>query len=98
MPSLSTSEVDQRLGGHAGWTRNGDEIDEAVRVRRFQRAMKFVNTVADAAKAADHHPDININYNRVTMTLSTHSEGGITEKDFALATKIDDAAGTLTPS
>jgi 4a-hydroxytetrahydrobiopterin dehydratase len=94
MASLSTSEVDQRLGGHAGWTRNGDELTKQFSFGDFKQAMKFVNAVADAANAADHHPDMNISYNRVTMTLSTHSEGGITEKDFALATKIDDAAGT----
>ena len=53
--------------------------------------MAFVNKVAQAAKAADHHPDIEINYNRVKLTLSTHSEGGLTDKDFALARSIDAA-------
>ena len=54
--------------------------------------MAFVNRVAEAAEAADHHPDIKISYNRVKMTLSTHSEGGVTEKDFDLAGRIDEAA------
>ena len=58
----------------------------------FKRAMSFVNRVADAANAADHHPDITINYNRVTTTLSTHSEGGVTDKDIDMASKIDAAA------
>jgi 4a-hydroxytetrahydrobiopterin dehydratase len=55
--------------------------------------MGFVNRVAEAAEAADHHPDIKISYNKVKMSLSTHSEGGVTEKDFELAGKIDEAAG-----
>ncbi len=94
MASLSTRDIDERLGAHAGWTRDGDALTKQFTFGDFKQAMQFVNAVADAANAADHHPDITINYNRVTMTLSTHSEGGITEKDFALATKIDDAAGT----
>ena len=92
MPSLSTSEVDQRLPSHRGWTRKGDEISKEFTFADFRQAMAFVNKVADAANAADHHPDISISYNHVTMTLSTHSEGGVTEKDFDMAGKIDAAA------
>ena len=92
MPSLSATEVDQRLPKHGGWTRKGDEITKEFKFGDFREAMTFVNKVADAANAADHHPDIMISYNRVTMTLSTHSEGGVTEKDFDMATKIDAAA------
>jgi 4a-hydroxytetrahydrobiopterin dehydratase len=93
MTSLSAAEVDTRVRQHTGWEHHGDEITKQFSFGDFKQAMTFVNKVADAANAADHHPDITINYNRVTMTLSTHSEGGITEKDFALATKIDAAAG-----
>jgi len=89
MPVLSGAEVDERLKGLAGWSRHGDEIRKEYKFRNFVEAMAFVNTVAQAAEAADHHPDITINYNRVTMALSTHSEGGVTDKDLDMAPKID---------
>lgn len=92
MPSLSATEVDQRLPKLGGWTRNGDEISKEFEFKDFRQAMTFVNKVADAANTADHHPDIMISYNHVKMTLSTHSEGGVTEKDFDLAAKIDAVA------
>jgi 4a-hydroxytetrahydrobiopterin dehydratase len=92
MPALSTADVDARLGGHAGWTRSGDEISKQYSFKDFREAMSFVNRVADAANAADHHPDILIQYSKVTATLSTHSEGGITAKDFDMAANIDAAA------
>lgn len=91
MAHLSASEVDARLGGHPGWERRGDEIRKEFAFADFRKAMAFVNRVAEEANAADHHPDIAINYNRVTMTLSTHSEGGVTEKDFEMAVRIDAA-------
>ncbi len=75
----------------AGWARDGDAIHREFTFKDFAAAMAFVNKVAQAAEAADHHPDIDIRYNRVTMALSTHSEGGVTEKDFALASRIDAA-------
>src|SRR5581483_2010485 len=93
MPALTTAEVDSRLSSRPGWTREGDEIRKQFTFRDFRQAMAFVNRVADAANTADHHPDITINYNRVTMSLSTHSEGGVTQKDFDLAAAIDAAAG-----
>ena len=74
-----------------GWERDGDEIEKRFRFDDFTASMAFVNRVADLAEAADHHPDIAIKYNRVKLTLSTHSEGGVTEKDFALAAQIDAA-------
>jgi 4a-hydroxytetrahydrobiopterin dehydratase len=92
MASLATNEVEQRLRTHTGWERRGDEIRKEFQFSDFRQAMSFVNRVADAANEADHHPDIDIRYSRVVMTLSTHSEGGITEKDFDLASKIDAAA------
>ena len=92
MAVLSADEVDGRLRSMRGWQRSGDEISKQFEFADFKAAMVFVNQVADAANGADHHPDIMINYNRVTMTLSTHSEGGVTEKDVAMATKIDAAA------
>jgi len=89
---LDDNDIAARLGRLAGWQREGDAITKEFRFPDFRAAVAFVNKVADAAERADHHPDITINYDRVRMTLSTHSEGGLTEKDFALASEIDAAA------
>ena len=90
--ALSKSEVETRLAGMDGWKRDDEEIEKKFQFAGFKQAMAFVNRVADAADAADHHPDIKISYDKVKMSLSTHSEGGVTEKDFALAAQIDAAA------
>jgi 4a-hydroxytetrahydrobiopterin dehydratase len=89
MPPLSKDEVNARLADLQGWKRDDDEIEKEYKFADFKEAMAFVNQVADLAEAANHHPEIEINYNRVEIALSTHSEGGITEKDFALAAEID---------
>ena len=67
----------------------GKEIRKKFELKDFVRAMGFVNSVALLAEKANHHPDIDIRWNAVTLTLSTHSAGGLTEKDFVLARKID---------
>jgi len=90
--ALTKSEVEARLADMDGWKRDDDEIEKKFQFAGFKQAMAFVNRVADAAEAADHHPDIKISYDKVKISLSTHSEGGVTEKDFALAAKIDAAA------
>ena len=72
-----------------GWENNGKEITRAYKFSDFKEAMLFVNRVAGLAETADHHPDILIRYNKVQLTLSTHSAGGLTEKDFSLARQID---------
>lgn len=89
MPALSKNDVQSRLSSLSGWTLKGDEIEKEFEFADFSGSMAFVNKVAAAAEAMDHHPDISIKYNRVSLTLSTHSEGGLTEKDFALAGQID---------
>jgi 4a-hydroxytetrahydrobiopterin dehydratase len=89
---MSSGEVEEKLKSREGWQRDGEAIRREFKFKDFRRAMGFVNTVAGAAEAMDHHPDITINYNRVTMVLSTHSEGGVTARDFDLASKIDAAA------
>jgi 4a-hydroxytetrahydrobiopterin dehydratase len=89
VPALSSKDVDERLKSVMGWKRDGDEIEKKFQFADFKEAMQFVNKVAAAADAADHHPDIKIQYNKVKLTLSTHSEGGVTEKDFSLAQQID---------
>jgi 4a-hydroxytetrahydrobiopterin dehydratase len=93
MAKLSDAQVTENLKALPGWERQGDSIRKMYRFKEFMDAIGFVNRVAEKAEAADHHPDITINYTRVTMSCSTHSEGGITEKDFRLAREIERAAG-----
>ena len=82
MPKLSRAEIDQRIKGLDGWTLAGDAIRKQYSFADFPEAIAFVNRLAPEAEAADHHPDILINYKRVTLTYSTHSEGGLSVKDF----------------
>ena len=71
------------------WTRQGDELVKTVTKKNFAEAMQFVNAVAEAAEAANHHPDIAISWNKVTLRLSTHDAGGLTQLDLDLAGRID---------
>lgn len=80
---ISLAEAEQRLKGLSGWTLDGDSIRKQYTFAGFPEAVAFVDRLAPEAEAADHHPDILINYKRVTLTYSTHDEGGLTEKDFA---------------
>jgi 4a-hydroxytetrahydrobiopterin dehydratase len=89
MAKLTTEAVQVALKKLPGWSFKDEAIGKQYTWPSFPDAMKFVNQVADLAEQADHHPDILINYRRVTLTLSTHSEGGITQKDFDLAAQID---------
>jgi 4a-hydroxytetrahydrobiopterin dehydratase len=86
---LSQADVDQRMKDLRGWTLQGDEIVKQYTFKNFPEAIAFVSRLAPEAEAADHHPDILINYKRVTLTYSTHSEGGLTDKDFAGAAAAD---------
>jgi 4a-hydroxytetrahydrobiopterin dehydratase len=86
---LSQVEIEQRMKTLTGWSLQGDEIRRQFTFKDFPEAIAFVNRLAPEAEAADHHPDILINYKRVTLTYSTHSEGGLTDKDFAGATAAD---------
>ena len=89
---LSRADVDQRIERLAGWTLDGDAIRKQYTFKGFQDAIAFVNRLAPEAERADHHPDILINYKRVTLTYSTHTEGGLTDKDFAGAAMVDRVA------
>ena len=89
MAKLSGSDVQQRMKRLPGWTLDSDAIRKQFTFANFVEAIAFVNRLAPLAEAADHHPDILINYKRVTLTYSTHSEGGLTEKDFAGAAAAD---------
>ena len=91
MPAkLSAAEVARRLSALPGWSANGEAaIRRAFKFAGHIEAVGFVVRVAMAAEVMDHHPDLRIVYNNVEIVLSTHSAGGVTEKDFALAERID---------
>ena len=86
---LSDIAIQRELGSLAGWSRKSDVLTRQYSFRDFVEAMEFVNHVAAAAEAANHHPDIDIRYSKVTLTLSTHDAGGITQADLDLARAID---------
>jgi 4a-hydroxytetrahydrobiopterin dehydratase len=89
MAKLTEPEIRQALAELKDWARDGDAIVKRYTFTAFADGIRFVDRVADAADAADHHPDIDIRWTTVTMSLSTHSAGGLTRKDFALAAEID---------
>lgn len=89
MPLLKEEEIQRALEELDGWTKQGNEIKKHFEFDDFIHAMGFVNPVALLAERANHHPDINIRWNKITLTLATHSEGGITKKDIALAKEIE---------
>jgi 4a-hydroxytetrahydrobiopterin dehydratase len=89
MAKLTSPEIDTRMKAMTGWTRDGDAIHKQFTFAGFPEAVAFVARIAPEAERADHHPDILINYKRVTLTYSTHSEGGLTDKDFAGAAMAD---------
>jgi 4a-hydroxytetrahydrobiopterin dehydratase len=91
MSKLSVSAISRRLAGLKGWKQVGHAIQKQYTFPDFKAAMFFVNVVAGIAEKAGHHPDITVNYNRVTLRLSTHDAGGITAKDFDLASRIEAA-------
>ena len=88
MALLSETEIQGKLSRLPGWERHGREIRRTWAFADFKAAMAFVNRVAGLANAADHHPDIDIRYSKVTLVLSTHDAGGLTARDFALAETI----------
>ena len=94
MATMSDTEVKDALADLPGWELSGSEIVKEYKFADFAAAMAFVNQVAEAAEAANHHPDIDIRWNKVRLALSTHSEGGLTQNDFALAAEIESLAGT----
>ncbi len=88
MTRLTETEIQQRLAGLAGWERHGDAIRRTFGFPGFREALAFVNRVGALAEAADHHPDIDIRYSKVTLALSTHDVGGLSARDFELAAQI----------
>lgn len=92
MGKLSEAEVVSKTGSVPEWKRAGAEISRTFQFKDFAQAMRFVNGVAGEAEKANHHPDIDIRWNKVKLTLSTHDAGGLTDKDFALAQICDKLA------
>ncbi len=90
MSILTSEQVATELAATPGWLVSDGQLTRTVTRRDFRDALLFVNAVGFLAERADHHPDIAIAWNAVTLTLSTHSAGGLTEKDFALARQISD--------
>jgi len=89
---LSDLEIQRALGRLAGWGRRGDALTKTYTFATFAEGISFVNRVAKAADASNHHPDIDIRYTKITCILSTHDAGGVTEADLKLAEAIEKAA------
>ncbi len=90
---LSDAELEQALGRLSGWARAGNAITRQYQFKDFRAAMWFLNAAAAVADQMDHHPEWTNVYNRVTVNLSTHDAGGVTERDITLAEAMDRAAG-----
>lgn len=92
MSVLPDSEIEAFVADHPEWSWADKEITRTFEFSDFNESMEFVNRIAEEAEKADHHPDIDIRWNKVTLTLSTHSEGGLTQKDLDLADTADGLA------
>ena len=89
MGRLDDEQIAQQLAG-SRWSRSGDAIERELKFDDFAAAIRFVNAVAEVAEELNHHPDILVHgWNKVRLTVSTHSEGGLTAADFALARRLD---------
>jgi 4a-hydroxytetrahydrobiopterin dehydratase len=88
MARLSDEEIDERLAGLEGWERDGDAIRRTFQLDDFKGSVDFVNRLTPEAEGMNHHPDLEISWNKVTVSITTHSEGGLTANDFELAGRI----------
>jgi 4a-hydroxytetrahydrobiopterin dehydratase len=89
MALLEGSEIDERLASMSGWKREGEAIAKDFECGDFAGSVRFVDSLLAPAEEMNHHPDLEISWDRVTVTISTHSEGGLTAADFELAGRID---------
>lgn len=89
MALLTDSEIEARLAERSGWERSGDAIVKVFERGDFVGSVKFIDSLLEPAEAMNHHPDLEISWDKVKVTLSSHSQGGLTAADFELATKID---------
>jgi 4a-hydroxytetrahydrobiopterin dehydratase len=93
---LSSEQIDAALADlHPGWQAGGEQIERSVEFADFPTAVEFVNRLAPRCEELDHHPDLSLRWRWVDITLSTHSEGGVTERDIQLARIVDEVVGTL---
>lgn len=92
MMLLNQTEINQKIQQLSGWTTDGKKITRTFQFKDFVDAIAFVNKLVEPAEAAGHHPDLIISYNKVTVNLTTHDAGGITQKDLDLAEKISQLA------
>jgi 4a-hydroxytetrahydrobiopterin dehydratase len=96
MAALSETDRNAQLNNLNGWQYQNNQIEKEYSLKDFKSALNFVNKLGDEAEKMDHHPDINIHsYNKVKISLSTHSEGGVTYRDFVLAEKIENLNKTI---
>jgi 4a-hydroxytetrahydrobiopterin dehydratase len=86
---LSDAEIEQKLAGLSGWERFGEAIEKSFKRDDFVGSVRFVSSLVEPAEEMNHHPDVKISWDTVIVTISTHSEGGLTAADFELAEKID---------
>lgn len=89
MALLSDAEIEEKLAGREGWERTGEAIRKDFSCGDFVGSVRFVQSLVEPAEAMGHHPDLEISWATVTVTISTHSEGGLTAADFELAGKVD---------
>ena len=92
MSRLTDHQIAEKLKSLPGWTHDGGEIARVFAFDSFMEGIEFVDQVAEAAEEADHHPDIDIRYSKVKVSLSSHDVGGITDRDFRLASHISELA------
>ena len=91
MPTLSEAQINNELKSLPGWEYKDNSLSKLFRFKEFMDGIRFIGRVAEMAEDADHHPDMHVNYTRVTFVCSTHSEGGVTDKDLRLAKQIEQA-------
>jgi 4a-hydroxytetrahydrobiopterin dehydratase len=92
MPPLDEQEIEARLGELDGWRHEGDAITKEFQLDDFAGSVDFINRLTPIAEEMNHHPDLAVSWNKVTVTITTHSEGGLTGNDFELAKSIDPLA------
>jgi 4a-hydroxytetrahydrobiopterin dehydratase len=96
MPKLSEAQIDNELKTLPGWEFQDNSLRKLFRFNEFMNGIRFIGRIAEIAEADDHHPDMHINYTRVTFVCSTHSDGGVTDKDIRLAKQIEQAFASQT--
>lgn len=89
MALLSDQEIEERLGGLEGWSREGDSITKTFESGDFVGSVKFVESLVEPAEGMNHHPDLELSWDKVKVSITNHAQGGLTENDFELARKID---------